>query len=793
MKYLLLISCLFFSFCQTTKSIDKSDEIISLLSLESGIRDTTYLSDIFYADKYTPVFNTNNNITVKYLHKSNQIVLKPKDSFSGLSFIEFSNLNKEMVIPVKVKKKSKVVFKFKPDHPQQNMYVMGNFNNWNRHDDRMLDEDNDGIYEASVYLDDGIYEYQFVLDKKEIFDPNNPEKVDNGFGYFNSIKRVVSEDKKNAPNLYWIPNKNNATLQFALNATMQKDDIQLHVLLDNILLNSEDILIQKDRLYEVNINKLLNEKRIQRLRLIASFNNQPGNTLSAWIKEGVVLSANENALWQDGIIYSLMTDRFKNGNSDIDNPVENPELADQVNFNGGDFAGIFQCIKEGYFDSLGINTLWISPVNKTTNKAYKEWPEPHRYFSGYHGYWPVSSNETEPRFGSMQELKDLVSLAHEHKLKVLMDFISNHVHKEHPYFTNHRDWFGKVDLPNGEKNIRRWDEYRLTTWFDTFLPSFDYLASNVALQTMTDNAVWWLKETGVDGFRHDATKHVPYKFWRTLTSKIKHQIDPDRSLNIYQVGETFGGDDLIKSYVNNGMLDAQFNFNQFFVARRVFVEKEGNFEDLAMAIDKSLEAYGYNHIMGNIMDSHDQVRMMALLEGDLTMSEDGTERAWHKPTIMVNDPDTYKKEIVYLTYLLTAPGIPIIYYGDEFGMTGANDPDNRRMMRFGNQLTEDELSQLTKIRNRIKLRNKYSSLRRGDYKTLLFDRDVLAYTRGDNNERLIIVLNKGSKEANIELNLPEWVQCNEVESLISGKVIQVTNEKVEIRLDSYSTDILKIF
>jgi cyclomaltodextrinase len=483
-----------------------------------------------------------------------------------------------------------------------------------------------------------------------------------------------------------------------------------------------------------------------------------------------------------------MIDRFKNGDANNDNPVKNPELADQANFNGGDFAGIIQCIKNDYFDSLGINTLWISPVNKTTNKAFKEWPEPHRYFSGYHGYWPVSSDETEPRFGSMQELQDLVILAHKHDIKVLMDFISNHVHEEHPYFQNHRDWFGKVDLENGEKNIRRWDEYRLTTWFDTFIPSFDYVRSEKALQTMTDNAVWWLKETGVDGFRHDATKHVPYKFWRTLTNKIKHRVDPNRRLNIYQVGETFGGDDLIKSYVNNGMLDAQFNFNQFFVARRIFVEKDGNFEDLSMAIEKSLEAYGYNHLMGNIMDSHDQVRMMALLEGDLSLSDNGTERAWHRPKIVVDDLETYKKEVVFLTYLLTVPGIPIIYYGDEFGMTGANDPDNRRMMRFADQLTENESQQLAHITQLIKLRKSHSSLRRGDFKTLFYDHDILAYTRGDNNERIIIVLNKGPKSRDIKFNLPEWMPCNKIKSLQSGKIIQVNENKVEIILNSYSAN-----
>ena len=791
MKYFILILCIGFVHCGSTSKLEKPDEIISFLTLESGMQDTVFLDEIFFSHKYNPDFKNNPVISVEYIQGTNQIVLNPADNFSGLTFLECSNFDEAMVIPIKIKKKSKVIFQYKPESPVKEMYIMGNFNNWNRRGDRMLDEDGDGTYEAAVSLDDGIYEYQFVLDSREIYDPLNPEKVDNGFGYFNSLKRVVSKDRINAPNLYWIPGKDANIVKFAIDAIASASDIKIHFLLDNELLSS-DILKKSDYTAKIDLNNLPVTNKIQRFRLVASYNNEPGNVISLWIKNGKILPPDENALWQDAIIYSLMIDRFKNGNPDNDNPVDHPELTDQANFNGGDFSGISQTIKEGYFDSLGINTIWISPVNKTTNKAFKEWPEPHRYFSGYHGYWPVSSEETEPRFGSMRELKDLVSLAHEHDIKILMDYISNHVHEEHPYFQNHREWFGKVDLDNGEKNIRRWDEYRLTTWFDTFIPSFDFVSSEEAMEAMTDNAIWWLNETKVDGFRHDATKHVPFSFWKTLTNKVKHRVNQKRNLNIYQVGETFGGNDLIKSYVNNGMLDAQFNFNQFFVARRVFVEEQGGFEDLAMAIEKSFEVYGYNHLMGNIMDSHDQVRMMALLEGDLSLSDNGTERAWHEPMIQVNELETYQKEIVFLTYLLTVPGIPIIYYGDEYGITGANDPDNRRMMRFDYQLSEKESKQLDRISNLIQLRDSYSSLRRGDYKTLLFERDILAYTRGDSKERLIVVLNKGSKITDIQINLPEWIQSNQIKSLKSGEVITIDQNKIKLKINDYTADVFMV-
>ncbi|HKK69455.1 MAG TPA: alpha-amylase family glycosyl hydrolase, partial [Bacteroidales bacterium] len=340
-----------------------------------------------------------------------------------------------------------------------------------------------------------------------------------------------------------------------------------------------------------------------------------------------------------------------------------------------------------------------------------------------------------------EKLEELIKVAHQHDIKVLLDFVSNHTHIEHPYFQNHRDWYGQLDLPDGRKNIRLFDEYRLTTWFDEFLPSFDF-NNDLAVETITDDAIWWMEQTGADGFRHDATKHVPFKVWRNITHDLKTQIEPQRNLKCYQIGETFGSAELIKSYVNNGMLDSQFNFELFFTQRRVFAEEASDLRDLQMSLDKSLEVYGYNHLMGNIFDSHDQPRMMAFLEGDLSLSDDAFERAWREPKIQVDKQSTYEKQKTLLTFILTVPGVPIIYYGDEFGMTGAHDPDNRRMMRFGNDLTDTEQAHLEWTAKLINLRKKPSALRRGDYLPLYCDENVMIFSRGNPNQRLIIAINK---------------------------------------------------
>jgi len=776
--------------CSQRYQLNKLPEVIEFVRIEADCSTALSLNEIFTAKKYQPVFSPNSDIQLVYQPDSNKIILTPNNSFAGLTIIDFSNQNIDYCLPVIVKQKNLVTFSYQPPKVPKEIFVMGNFNDWNRRSLPMSDPDGDGIYTRDVRLDDGLYEYQFVIDQTEIFDPQNPEKTDNGFGYFNSVVRVTSPLAGYAANLYILPDYQDEFISLAVDCPGNTSDIRYFILLDNQICPPNSYHYANEHLH-INLRALKSQTGMHVLRATAQYKNLPGNVVTCYLKNGKPLS-NNIFIWNDACLYALMTDRFKNGDSTNDRPVTHPQLARQANFQGGDFKGICQVIESGYFDELGVNTLWISPVNKTTDSAYQEWPVPHNYFSGYHGYWPTSARQTDLRFGSLEELKELVAVAHRHNIKILLDFVSNHVHTEHPFFKEHRDWFGQLDLPDGTQNIRRWDEYRLTTWFDTFLPSFDYEGSHEALQIMTDNAVWWLKNTDADGFRHDATKHVPYAFWLTLTHKINSRINPRRTQNIFQVGECFGSNDLIKSYVNNGMLESQFNFNQFFTARRVFVEPNGDFRDLDLAINKALEVYGYNHMMANLMDSHDQVRMMAFLDGDLTLSDDGTARAWQEPPITVDDPVAYQKALVVLGYILTVPGVPVIDYGDEFGLTGANDPDNRRMMRFGEELSSIEKEQLRKVSQLITLRNGHTALRRGDYFRLKVEKDLFIYSRGDVNERLIIALNKNASFQNMEILLPDWIKGQSLHSLLNGNSWPIDTNVVKIDLAGYSLDIFRI-
>jgi glycosidase len=381
----------------------------------------------------------------------------------------------------------------------------------------------------------------------------------------------------------------------------------------------------------------------------------------------------------------------------------------------------------------------------------------------------------------MQLVKKFVETAHDHGIKVLLDYVSNHIHEEHPFWNEHPDWFGMLELPDGTKNLRLFDQQRLTTWFEPYMPSFDFVGSKEALELMTDNAVWWLKETGADGFRHDAVKHVPNEFWRTLTQKLNRDISDK---DIYQVGETFGGIDLIASYVNNGQLSSQFNFNLYDVALPVFLHAENSFELLDLQMQKTFSVYGVNHVMANIMDSHDKVRYMAYADGDIELnSNKAKELGWTNPP-KVDNPSSYKKLQLHLAYILTIPGVPVIYYGDEIGMTGAADPDNRRMMRFVDEISSYEENNFKEISKLIQLRRKHSALRHGDFNTLIADENIYAYLRSDLNERILIVLNKSEENLTVKLNLPQVYNLVKANDIATGNAYSIDNDQIEVEVQA---------
>lgn len=196
--------------------------------------------------------------------------------------------------------------------------------------------------------------------------------------------------------------------------------------------------------------------------------------------------------------------------------------------------------------------------------------------------------------------------------------------------------------------------------------------------------------------------------------------------------------------------------------------------------------------MGNIMDSHDKNRFMAYADGDLDLSQwSAVEEGWNNPP-KVDNPANYDKAKLYYAYMNTIPGLPVIYYGSEFGMTGASDPDNRRMMRFGNNLSIYERKMLEDVRVIINARKNNSALRYGDFLTLAADENIYAYIRSDMNERILVVLNKNKNSQNIELQLPAVYTIKSATDLINAEKINAVNGKLSVSVKGVGYRILRL-
>ncbi len=787
-----LLSVFLISSINTAQIIKDLIQPINLLQDESTV---VVIGDIFYSDNYDVEFSSSANINTSYNKQTMEVLLTPKNDFSGMELVSFKLNGEVFQIPVKLSKSKKYRFSYRPEAGEKQVNLFGQFNSWNRQSLPMNDTNGDGILEIEIPLDPGRYEYKFFVDGREVFDPVNPDKVPNGMGDFNSL-RIIEESEKDKMFLHVLGSertKKDLVLKFYFDDADHSnliDKKNLIVLFDNKIFPSELVKIKgREIALTVKGKMLLGEHSV---RIALNRMGRHSNIQTIQLLNGTIAGGSETKTLNDNIIYSLMIDRFSNGDKSNDDPIEHDSLFSPANYQGGDLQGIINKIEDGYFDKLGVNAFWISPIIDNTNNAYREFPAPHRWFTGYHGYWPTSSNKVEEHFGDMKLVKNLVELVHQKDSKVYLDYVAHHVHQEHWMWKDHRDWFGTYNLPNGRLNLRLFDEYRLSTWFEPYMPSFDFVSSYEALEFMTDNAVWWLKVTGADGFRHDAVKHVPNEYWRMLTNKLNREIAVPQKKAIYQIGETFGGIDLIASYVNNGQLSAQFNFNLYDVAIPTFLDENASFKLLDYQMQKCFQVFGYNNLMGNIMDSHDKIRYMAYADGDLAINDGSAgEAAWNNPP-KVDDPKSYDKLKLHLAYLLTIPGIPIIYYGDEIGMTGAADPDNRRMMRFGDELNEFEKQTLEDVSNLIHIRKEHPALRYGDFLTLQADGNIYSYLRSDMNERILTIINKSPNNQNLDYTLPEMYKTNTVRDLISGKKYMVDNNKVSINIDGIKYLILKL-
>ncbi|MCX6285984.1 MAG: alpha-amylase family glycosyl hydrolase [Bacteroidetes bacterium] len=707
------------------------------------------LGDYFLYPNKIDSFFTDNSLNARITKDSLQMVLHPGEHSIPL-LSELKVWSKGFAYSLLLERSQKIHYRFGFD-PGNKKYkkvqIAGQMNDWNPGAGPMFLKE--GKWYTDLHLFPGKYQYKIICDGKWASDKNNPDSVSNNSGGFNSQLTLGNLNSPGLPALYTVKADGKKLI---LGLKNKADTI--FVLWENHFLDSRFWKHDSSGI-QISVPKTAGSFERSFIRAWAVNKTGISNEILVPLKSGKVITDASKLTRTDReamILYFMMVDRFRDGKKENNAPIIDKDIDPKVNYMGGDIYGITKSIDEGYFTKLGVNTLWISPITQNPLKGYNEFPAPHRKFSGYHGYWPITLTTVDTRFGTADELHQLVNDAHGKGLNIVLDFVSHHAHQEYAVFKAHPDWITVLDLPKKRKNIRLFDENRLTTWFDIFLPTFDLTRPEVT-EMVSDSATFWIREYNIDGFRHDAAKHVPENYWRVLTKKLTQQVVIPQGRQVYQIGETFGSRELIKSYINPGMLDAQFEFNLYWDAKNTFAQDYTSFRDLNYSLQQSFSYFGEHNLMGNITGNQDMPRFISFAGGALGFSEDATEAGW-KRDVEVKDTVGYRKLASLMAFNMTIPGIPVIYYGDEYGMAGAADPDNRRMMKFDSLNTHEKnlLATTSKLAN---MRHTSMPLIYGDFNTIKVSEKVYIYIRSYFDKAVIVIFNKDKKSKKIEFDIPE--------------------------------------
>lgn len=487
--------------------------------------------------------------------------------------------------------------------------------------------------------------------------------------------------------------------------------------------------------------------------------------------------------WRDAVIYFAFVDRFNNGNKGNDAMIGVEAAAD---WQGGDWAGVKAKIEEGYFTDLGINTLWLTvPMDNASDKGIGT--DGH-YYSAYHGYWPTDVTKTEEHFGTLADLKALVDAAHAAEIKVILDYAMNHVHVSSPVYKDNPGWFNPNDNGKGGDCVCgsgcAWDGTDgERCWFTDYLPDFNF-GVQAARDFSVGNAVKWITDTGIDGFRLDAVKHIKIEWLLDLRARVKADIEPMSGQHFYMVGETFTGDKpTINKYVGCDKLDGQFDFPlRMQMALNVLMRK-GAMNELADFMDANDNYYnGGGSVMSTFIGNHDIPRAIHLAE-DVPLWDnqwaDGKDKAWNGKPGLPAGKSAFERLGLAFTMLYTTKGAPLVYYGDEIGMPGAGDPDNRRFMQWANY-SADQSWLLQHLQDLGAIRATHPALRRGDYKRLSADADTMAYEMSGEGETVSIAINRSDAAKSIG-GLPAMALKDELSGeMVTGPSVMVPARSARI-------------
>ena len=417
---------------------------------------------------------------------------------------------------------------------------------------------------------------------------------------------------------------------------------------------------------------------------------------------------------RDAVVYQVVLDCFRGKDGPLAPPASPSARA------GGTLAGVRQALESGEIEALGATAIWLSPLYANPTGEFPG--SDGRPYTSYHGYWPIASRAIDPRFASEAELDAFVGAAHARGIRVLFDVVPNHVHEQHPWVKEHAAWFGQ-DCLCGQGSCD-WGAHIKTCWFAPYLPDLDW-TNDEAARAATDDVLWWFDRWDADGIRIDAVPMMPRAATRRIaTTARRRYAHPGHAL--YVLGENFTGPGNYQSLrydLGPYGLDGSFHFPLMWTLREAIALETAPLSSIDASFRAGEEAWeGAGAVMGLMIGNHDVARFASVSAGN-----DGGD-TWSAPPQPI-DPTVYAKQRVALASVLTLPGAPVLYYGDEVGLAGRSDPDCRRVMPADSALIEAQIETRETARRIGRARSCSRALRRGGLTTLVADAERFVFAR----------------------------------------------------------------
>ncbi len=703
------------------------------------------------------------------------------------------------------------VVRFRPTGPVTDVFVAGPFNGWSPDANRLTDDDFDGVWTASLDLAPGLYPYKLVVDGSWVLDPGHIYRAyDNGVE--NSGLRVPDCHQ---PLLQSVSQELHATgagrgsARFVVryvdaNGGVGPDPAGFEVKLrssdgERALASSEWSFDEQSWELTLDLSGLTDDKYT--VSIIGHDRNAVASNellYPFWVEEDAFD-------WRDAVIYMVMPDRFRDGDPS-NNAAPTAGATPTADFMGGDLQGLAMTIDEGYFDNMGIKALWIAPVNTNPQGAFEDGDGTH-FVTGYHGYWPAQPRQVDPRFGGEAGLDLVMRAAHRHGIRILTDFVINHVHQDHPYVAQHPEWFHT--LPNGcicGTEGCDWTTHRLDCLFRPYMPDIDW-TNNDASETFIADALWWLDRFDLDGLRIDAVKHVPDGAVFNLGTQVTEKFET-AGTNYFLVGETAmgwtdcdphdlncNGEDYgtISRYIGPNALDGQFDFVLYHSsALSVWGFDTHGLIHAQVWTEASSYRYPEGAIMTPYIASHDTPRYVS----QVNHPELANNKWPEQPLSSVpDDPTAYRRLGLAMTWNLTIPGAPLMYYGDEYGEYGSSDPDNRHMFRPESARNQNERDLEAWIDAVTLARWHSPALRRGQMETLNVTETTWVYARNlPGVDVALVALNKQPAMDTSTVVLPTELALTPGTNLVdqlTGQTFTVSsNSDLQLTLDGFQAMVL---